>query len=307
MTSVGETHHGSDSLRSNHWLSAAASLLTAKKMRKVFRLLLLYILAGLVALVCIIPVLWMIKTSFETPQFIRSEQIQFWPIRPTLENYRNVLNNPHAMIGRSMLNSVVVASLATVLNLAVTAGAAYALSRFAFRGKILFGMYLLLFYMIPRTLLLIGMFVMLAKLHLINRLIGLIITYAAVGIPLSTWWLKGYFDSIPFEIEEQAMIDGCDRVGTIRRVVIPLALPGLAAAGIFQFVDGWNEYMLALTIIQSAERRLLPVQIINFMGIQRVEWGPVMAFSMLVAVPAVILFAIAQRSMVTGLMSGFTK
>jgi ABC-type glycerol-3-phosphate transport system permease component len=249
----------------------------------------------------------MIKTSFETPQLIRNEQVQFWPIRPTLENYRDVLSNPHAMIGRAMMNSVIVASLATLLNLAVTSSAAYAMSRFNFRGKLLFGMYLLLFYMIPRTLLLIGMFVMLAKLHLINRHIGLIITYAAVGIPLSTWWLKGYFDSIPFEIEEQAMIDGCGRLGTIWRVVMPLALPGLAAAGIFQFVDSWNEYMLALTIIQSAERRLLPVQIINFMGIQRVEWGPVMAFSVLVAVPAVILFAIAQRRMVTGLMSGFTK
>jgi ABC-type glycerol-3-phosphate transport system permease component len=279
----------------------------ARWVRKVLRLVLLYILAGLVALVCIIPVLWMIKTSLETPQFIRNEQIQFWPIKPTLENYRNVLSNPHAMIGRSMLNSIAVASLATILNLAVTASAAYAMSRFLFRGKLLFGLYLLMFYMIPRTLLLIGMFVMLAKLRLINNLIGLIITYAAVGIPLSTWWLKGYFDSIPFEIEEQAMIDGCNRLGVIRRVVLPLALPGLAAAGIFQFVDGWNEYMLALTIIQTAERRLLPVQIINFMGIQRVEWGPVMAFSMLVAVPAVIMFAIAQRRMVTGLMSGFTK
>ena len=289
-----------DARRQIHWLNA-------RTLRKAGRLVILYFLAGLVALICLVPIIWMTKTSFETTQFMRSSQIQFWPIKPTLANYLNVLNNPNAAIGRSMLNSLIVSTLATLLNLAITATAAYAMSRFKFRGKIIFAMYLLIFYMIPGTLLLIGMFVMLARLHLVNNWTGLILIYAVGGIPLSTWWLKGYFDSIPIVIEEGAMVDGCNRLQALWRVVLPLAVPGVVAVGIFQFVGCWNEFMMALTIIQNPKLQLLPVQIVNFMGAQRIEWGPVMAFSVIVAIPAVILFAIAQRGIVSGMMSGFTR
>jgi ABC-type glycerol-3-phosphate transport system permease component len=296
-----------DSARWTNGRRPVAGALSWVRLRGALRLLVLYLLAGLLSLICLVPIVWMLKTSFETPQFMRSAQVQFWPIQPTLENYRDVLGNPNAMIGRATLNSLMVALAATLLTIALTATAGYALSRFNFRGKLLFGMYLLTFYMIPRTLLLIGMFGMLARLRLINNLMGLVIAYAAVGIPLATWWLKAYFDSIPVEIEEQAMIDGCSRLGVLRRIVVPLALPGVAAVGIFQFIDAWNEYVLALTIIQSPHLRLLPVQIVNFMGLQRIEWGPVMAFSVIVATPAVILFALVQRNIISGLMSGFTK
>jgi ABC-type glycerol-3-phosphate transport system permease component len=275
--------------------------------RKVIRLLVIYALSLLIVGTTMIPVLWMIKTSFETPEFMHSLQIQFWPIKFTWQNYLDVLNNPNAMIVRSTFNSIVVASLSTILNLAITTTAGYALSRFNFHGKSVFGMYLLLFYMIPRTLLLIGMFVMLARLHMINRHIGLVISYAALGIPLAVWWLKGYFDSIPVEIEEQAMVDGCSRLGALWRVIVPMALPGVAAVGMIQFVDFWNEFQLALTIIQTNTLQLLPVRIVNFMGFQRTDWGQTMAFSVLVAIPAVILFALAQRNMISGLMSGFSK
>jgi ABC-type glycerol-3-phosphate transport system permease component len=282
-------------------------ILSRLTLREIVRLVVIYALSVLIITTTMLPVIWMIKTSFETPEFMHSLQIQFWPIKFTWQNYLNVLNNPHAMIGRSALNSIVVASLATILNLAITASAGYAMSRFEFRGKSMFGMYLLLFYMIPRTLLLIGMFVMLARLRLINNHMGLVITYAALGIPLAVWWLKGYFDSIPVEIEEEAMVDGCSRLGALWHVILPLSLPGLAAVGIIQFVDFWNEFQLALTIIQTDTLQLLPVRIVNFMGFQRTDWGPTMAFSVLVVIPSVILFAIAQRHMISGLMSGFSK
>ena len=307
MTTVEETQVEVGAIERSKRQPAGVTLLHGRRLRNALRLLLIYVLAGLVALVCLMPIVWMVKTSFETPEFIRSAQVQFWPIQFTLENYRSVLTNPHAMIWRSMLNSLVVALIATLLNLVITASAGYAMSRFEFRGKLVFGMYLLVVYMIPRTLMLIGLFVMLAKLRLINKLMGLVIVYAATGITLSIWWLKGYFDSIPIELEEQAMIDGCGRVNALRRIILPLALPAVAAVGLFQFVDCWNEYMMALTIIQSANLRLLPVQITFFMGIQRVEWGPVMAFSVIVAVPAIILFSFTQRNMVSGLMAGFSK
>lgn len=281
--------------------------LKTRRIKGLMRLAVLYVLASVLVLISLVPILWMVKTSFETPEFMRSAQIQFWPIKFTLENYRNVLTNPNAMIARSTLNSLIVATLATLLNILITASAAYAMSRFEFRGKLLFGLFLLLFYMIPGTLLLIGMFVLLAKLSLINNLMGLVIVYAVGGIPLSVWWLKGYFDAIPVEIEEQAMIDGCNRLGALFKIIIPLALPGVTAVGIFQFVGSWNEFMLALTIIQSDRLQLLPVRIVNFMGFQRVDWGPTMAFSVIVAIPAIIMFTIVQRNMITGLMSGFSK
>jgi ABC-type glycerol-3-phosphate transport system permease component len=271
------------------------------------RLFLIYTCVTILAIICLLPVLWMVKTSFESQGFVRSGHIQLWPLKPTLQNYRDVLNNPNAAVFRSMLNSIIVASAATVVSLAVTAAAGYALSRFDFRGKLVVGAYFLLFYMIPKTLLLIGMFVMLARLHLINQLMGLVVAYAALGIPLAAWWLKGFFDSIPVEIEEQALTDGCSRLGALRRVIAPLARPGIAAVGAYLFIDSWNEYMMALTVIQTADRRLLPVQIVNFIGIGHVEWGQVMAFSVIVAMPAVILFAFAQRQMVRGLMSGFSN
>jgi len=278
-----------------------------RQVRGVLRLALLYSLASLLALVCLIPVIWMAKISFETSRFMRSGQIQLWPIQPTLEHYRSVIGNPQVMVWRSMLNSIIVASAATLLNLVITTSAGYAMSRFDFRGKLIFGMYLLLVYMIPGTLILIGMFVMLARLGLINNLMGLVIAYAGGGISLSVWWLKGYFDSVPVELEEQAVIDGCSRLGALRRIILPLAMPAVAAVGLFQFVGCWNEFMVALTIIQSPRLRVLPVQIVYFMGFQRVEWGPTMAFSMIVAVPAIILFSFAQRNMVSGLMAGFSK
>ena len=103
------------------------------------------------------------------------------------------------------------------------------------------------------------------------------------------------------------MIDGASRLGALRHIIVPLALPGVAAVGVIQFVDAWNEFQLALTIIQTNELQLLPVRIVNFMGFQRTDWGPTMAFSVMVAIPAIILFAIVQRNMISGLMSGFSK
>jgi ABC-type glycerol-3-phosphate transport system permease component len=279
----------------------------SRELGAALRLVVLYAISGAVALVCLIPILWLLKTSFESREFVRDAQIQFWPIQPTLENYRDVITNPHAIMGRSMLNSLIVALLSTLLNVALTASAGYAMSRFEFKGKLVFGAYLLLLYMIPRTLMFIGIFIMLARLHLINNLMGLVITYAAGGIPLSTWWLKGYFDAVPVEIEEQGMIDGCGRLGALWRLVVPLALPGVAAVAIFQFIESWNEFMMALAIIQSPELRTLPTQIVYFMGFQRTDWGPTMAFSVIVAIPAIIMFAFTQRNLVSGLMSGFSK
>jgi multiple sugar transport system permease protein len=271
------------------------------------RTALVYALLIIITIFCVAPLAWIVKTSFETTQYIRNAQVQWIPIKATLEHYVEVLTNPRAMMGRAFLNSLLVACSSTFLSVMVTVMAGYALSRFKFRGKFLFSVYLILINMIPGTLMLIALFIIMARLHLLNNYLGLILIYASGGIPLATWMLKGYFDSIPIELEEAAMIDGCTQGGAIRRVILPLALPGIVAVAMFNFMGNWNEYMMALTVMQKAELRTLPVQIINFMGYQRIRWGPIMAYSVMVGLPVAVLFLYAQRHLVGGLTAGFGK
>jgi len=269
--------------------------------------LLCYVLIILIAIFCIFPVAWIFKTSFETPQYIRSPQIQWIPIQFTLDNFKSVLNNPNAMVGRSFMNSLIVSTISTIISLVMTTMAGYALSRWNFRGKNSLNVYLLLVNMVPGTLILISTFIILNKMHLVNTHFGLIFFYISTGLTLATWMLKGYFDSIPVDIEEQAMIDGADRMTVIRKIILPLAMPGIFSTGAYLFLKNWNEYMAATTILQKSELRTLSVQIVNFMGFQRVEWGPIMAYSVIVMVPSSIMFIIAQKKMVAGLTAGFSK
>ncbi|MCZ7543519.1 MAG: carbohydrate ABC transporter permease [Anaerolineae bacterium] len=286
---------------------AALPRLQNRRLLNLARIGITYCLLGIIVAFCVFPVLWILKTSFETPQYIRNPQIQWVPIQFTLDNYHEVLTNPRAMIGRSLLNSVLVSGTSTLFAVVMTTLAGYAMSRYQFRGKFLFSMYLILINMIPGTLLLVSMFILLIRVRLVNSHWGLIAFYAAGGIPLATWMLKSYFDSIPIELEEQAMIDGASRLQALRRIVLPLALPGIAAVGLFIFMGNWNEFMAALTILQNQELRTLPVQIINFMGFQRVEWGPVMAYSVIVGLPVAFVFMFVQTRIVGGLTAGFTK
>lgn len=277
------------------------------KPRKLIADLFTYLVLSIIIIFCLFPLVWIVKTSFETPQYIRNPQIQWIPIKFTLENYISILNNPNAMIGRSFLNSLFVSSVSTICCIVVTVMAGYALSRWKFRGRTAFSVYLLLVNMIPGTLMLISMFILLIKVGLVNSYAGLIVFYISVGIPLATWMLKGYFDSIPVDIEEQAFIDGASRVQALARIVFPLALPGIFAVAAYLFLGNWNEYMAATTILQKAELRTLSVQIVNFMGFQRVEWGPIMAYSVITMIPSIFLFIIAQKKMISGLTAGFSK
>jgi ABC-type glycerol-3-phosphate transport system permease component len=274
---------------------------------KALQMGIVYALLTVIVIFCVFPVLWIVKTSFESPQFIRSPRIQWVPLDFTLENYDSVISNPRAAIKRSFLNSVLVSTTSTVFSLTMTTLAGYAMSRYAFRGKFVFSMYLILINMIPGTLILISMFILLIRVRLVNSYWGLIAFYAAEGIPLATWMLKGYFDSIPVVLEEQALLDGANRVQAIRHIILPLAMPGIAAVGLFIFMGNWNEFMAALTILQNPQLRTLPVQIINFMGFQRIEWGPIMAYSVIVGLPMAVVFLIVQSRMVSGLTAGFSK
>jgi ABC-type glycerol-3-phosphate transport system permease component len=281
--------------------------LTPARVSRGLRMAFFYALLIPIILFCVAPIFWILKTAFETSQFMFSQQIHWIPVQATLKNFTAVIGNPRAMIGRSFLNSFVVASVSTIFTTIITVLAGYALSRFNFRGKKFFAIYLLMINMVPATLILISMFISLIKIGLVNTHLGLIIYYTAIGLPLAVWMLKSYFDTIPLDLEEQAMVDGATRLEAIRYVILPLALPGIVAVTVYVFLGHWNEFMAAITFIQTQALRTLPAQIINFVGIEHIDWGPVMAYSVLVSLPPVILFIFAQKQFVGGLTSGFTK
>jgi ABC-type glycerol-3-phosphate transport system permease component len=253
----------------------------------------------------IFPFLWMLSTSIKPPEEIFTQVPRWIPLRPTLDNFKNILFN--TSFPRYFLNSVVVGFVTMLVALAVTVFAGYALSRFNFRGKNIFSMWLLVSQMFPPVLLIIPIFVFMLKLGLVNTYASLIITYATFALPFSTWMLKAYFDTVPIDLEEAAKVDGCNQVQALTKIILPLAAPGIVTVALFIFVLAWHEYMFALTLTSTTEMRTLPVGISLFLGEYRTLWGSLMAGSVVVTAPVVLFFVYLQRYIVQGLTLGAVK
>lgn len=208
---------------------------------------------------------------------------------------------------RYVLNSLLVSGLATVLNMAFAIPAGYALARLKFPGKRLFRQVLLVTQMFSPVVLLIGLFRFMSQVHLVDTSASLVISYAALSLAFSVWFLAGYFESIPMEIEEAAMMDGCTRVGALIRVVLPMSKPALVAALVFAFIWAWNEFMIALTFISTPDNRTLPLGIYSFLGQYSVDWNYLMAAALIACVPVLILFLLIEKHLVKGLTAGAVK
>lgn len=204
-------------------------------------------------------------------------------------------------------NSVVISGLATLFNMACAIPAGYALARLRFPGKRLFRQALLVTQMFSPVVLVIGLFRLMSRVHLVDTSSSLIITYAALSLAFSVWFLAGYFESIPMEIEEAAMMDGCTRVGALVRVVLPMSKPALVAALVFAFIWGWNEFMIALTFISTPDKRTLPLGIYAFLGQYSVDWNYLMAAALIAGGPVLILFLLIEKHLVKGLTAGAVK
>lgn len=252
------------------------------------------------------PFFWMLTSSFKARAEIFTRVPVLIPKAPTLANYNYVLTETPA--GRYFLNSLYIATVTTLLALVLTTLGAYALSRFQFRMRRSLGVWLIAGQMFPGILMLIPLFVTLTRLNLINTYAGLIIVYTMAALPFSTWMLKGYFDTVPRELEDSAMIDGCSRIGAIRRVFLPVAAPGIAAVALFAFTIAWQEFMFALTMMKDQSKYPLSVGINFFVGIAgSVVWGNIMAMAVLIIVPGLIFFLFLQRYMISGLTAGAVK
>ncbi|HYM68062.1 MAG TPA: carbohydrate ABC transporter permease [bacterium] len=265
----------------------------------------LYAAVVVVVGVLVFPVYWMFNTSL-APQ----NQLYVYPptfVHPhaTLAAYTKILHE--RPIGRWLLNSLVVVLLSGAYSLGVGVLAGYSLSRFRTRGAGTLGHLLLASRMLPTTLLVIPLFVAMSTVHLINSLWSVVIANVTFIMPFATWMLKGYFDSIPRELDEAAYIDGSSRLGALVRVVLPLAAPGLAATALYSTILAWDEYLFARTFLTTASTWTISVGLGSFRGEYVTYWNEVMAASLIGTLPIILIFLVLERQLIQGLTAGAVK
>ncbi len=264
----------------------------------------------LLCMATLYPVLWVVKMALSPTDGLALTANPF-PETVTLEHFRQVLSSTDAagrwVFGRQLLASIVVAGATTVVGLTLAVSAAYALSRFRFPGKEGGMQALLVTQMFPATLMMVPIYGILQKLRLLDSLSGLVLVYATTALPFCIWNLKGYFDTLPRELEEAAVMDGASPFQVFVRVVLPLARPALAVTALFSFMTAWNEFILAATLLNDPSRFTLPVALQRYVGEHKVEWGKFAAGALVVSAPVMALFFALQKHLVGGLTAGGVK
>ena len=262
------------------------------------------VLSGLAVLV-LFPFFWMTITSFKSEEQMRSLVSMFWPRPFATENYQQLLTKTDFTSWYG--NSVFVAVSSTLIATAVGTIGAYALARLRFFGRGFMASATLITYLVPPSILFIPLYAQMRNLGLANSLAGLIAAYPSFTVPFVTWLLMGYFESIPEELEEAAMIDGATRFGAFYRVVLPLSAPGVLAAGLYAFTQAWNEFLYALVFITDGRLRTLPVGLASFITGDVYGWGYLMSGAVLTTLPVIAAYIYLQKYMVEGLTAGSVK
>lgn len=252
-----------------------------------------------------IPFYWMIATSLKHDKEIYGYEATLIPEQPTLANYATVFRETPYML--YLRNSVVVAVGSTILSMIIAVLGAYAIARLDFPGRALLARGLVFTYLVPTSLLFIPMFAMMSMLRLTDSLYGLTIAYLGFDVPFCTWLLMGYFKSVPVELEEAARVDGCNRISALVRVVLPMSLPALVVVTFFSFTHAWNEFLYAHVFTSTTSARTVTTGLVNFMSQDVFFWGPLMASTVMSALPPVLMFLVFQRWVVKGLTLGGVK
>ena len=260
------------------------------------------------AVIAVFPVLWIGISSFKPQQEITGQaELNVWPDDWTWSNYRNVITNNDYEFVHWFWNSISIALVTTAIGVFLAATAGYALSRFRFPGYRAALNSFLVTQMFPAAILLVPIYNIIVNLGLLNTKGALILTYCSVAVPFCTWMLKGYFDTIPISLEEAGRIDGLTPFGTFWRIVMPLSLPGIAVTSFYSFITAWNEVAFANVIMTENETYTLPVGLRTYVFQFDQDWELLTAGSMLVLIPAAIMFLLAQRYLVSGLTRGGVK
>ncbi len=262
--------------------------------------------AALILFFVLAPFYWVMNIALTSEEQSFTHGIHYLPVGITLANFFGIFEA--VAFGRAFVNSAVVAVSVTTLAIVLSVFAAYAFARFNFRGRRLLIVSLLLIYMLPGILLLVPMMVIFRTLGILNTYPALILAESTHAVPFAVWLLTNYFASLPRELEEAAQVDGCDRLGAMLRIALPLAVPGLVAAGLFVFIASWNNFLFAFMFTSGEDVRTLPVLLRMFaMGESSVQWGKIMAGAVLTTLPVAAAFLFFQRYLIRGLAAGAVK
>src|SRR5215212_437528 len=251
-----------------------------------------------------LPLYWIVVTSIK-PNLLIYREPQLIPSQVTADHYTFVLGRTPFL--QYVKNSFTVTLVTTVLSSAIGTLAAYAITRLSFRGREWVARAVVVTYLVPASLLFIPMFQVIHTLGLIDNVVGLMVTYLTFTVPFATWMMIGYFRSVPFELEDAALVDGCSRLQSLVLIMLPLALPALAVVALFSFTLSWNEFLYALVFIGSDSQKTLTLGLIGLVRGDTFPWGPMMAASLLGALPPVLVYIISQKWVVSGLSAGSVK
>lgn len=266
-----------------------------------------HIILILASIVSIFPILWIFATSLKSKNDVLKPGLSLIPSNPTLANYQYVLSMDNYIFWKWLGNSVMVALITTVVGLFLASTTAYAFSRFEFKGKKFLLYSYLLTQMFPGAILIVPLYNIMKDFGLLNSYTGLLIAYSTISLPFCVWMLKSFFDTIPKSLEEAALIDGLTSFGTFWKIIMPLSLPGLSVTAFFSFITAWNEFMFALTFMSTSNHYTLPVGLRSFVFEFNTDWNYMAAGAIVVSLPVLIFFFIAQKFIIGGLTSGGVK
>lgn len=275
------------------------------KPKKVLRVTLIYVSVIIVVLFAIFPIYWMAASALKVPAQLLKDPPSLIPRRPSLINFVNLISRTQFLTFFG--NSSYVCICAILATIILTVPGAYSLTRFRYRGREILATFSLVAYMVPPVLLVIPLYLIMVNMRLADKLAGLIIVYTMLSVPYSLWLLRGFFQTIPMELEEAAFIDGATRLQVISKVVMPLALPGIIAVSVFSLITVWNDYLFALILISSAEKMTVPIGLGSFVTEYEILWHYILAGSFVVAIPVFIFFLVVQKYLIKGWGTGGIK
>jgi len=277
-----------------------------------FKTLLIHTTLIIASIVAVYPVLRVVTISLRPNDTLLTTDLRIIPENATLDNYKEVLfgvpeENRKSDFFLWIWNSFSIVTVTSFISMILAAVSAYAFSRFKFPGRAAGLVFLLTTQMIPAGMLLLPLFIMLAQLKMINTALGLIIAYSVSSVPLTIWTLKGYYDTIPVDLEEAALIDGANRLTVFTQIILPLSTPALAIAFLFSFMGGWSEYLVARVVLQKNSTFTWPLGIFTYAQQFTVSWGQFAAASVLISIPVMILFLYSSKWLISGLTLGSVK
>ncbi len=264
-----------------------------------------HLLLILFAAISIYPVLTVVSISLRPGDQLQSTDLSIIPPNWTLNAYRELFTEQPFL--RWLGNSLLVSTLVTLTGVVLASIAGYALSRFKFIGRQATMLAILTTQMFPATMLLLPLYILIAKLHLVDTFLGLLVFYVSTALPFCIWQMKGFYDTIPPSLEEAAHIDGCGRASAFWLIILPIAVPGLVITALFSFMTAWSEYIVAAQVLQDRDMFTLPLGIKSFQASMSTQWALYAAASLLVSVPVVIVFLGLSRYLVSGMTLGAVK